>query len=310
MPSHFPVVGVIGAGPLSRMLVAPAVALGLDLLFYAENSHDSAAQVAHHFLGELDNLDLIKAFARQCSVVTLNRATPLRVIRAIEEEGIAVRPSLTTLSRINQINENLNLIHDSLALRISVMVARSPHQQASTWTPTLMIRREGVLVSTQTPAVNISEELALQAQALALDVARDAGLVGVMAVEIIVQEAELHLDTLWVGPHESGQWTVEGSRTSQFEQHLRAILDLPLGDPSMTSRYAVVGSIHHSVQTNMYRPYLHLMARSPALKIHQYRGEVGIGKELGHVTRVGKDLLDLELDVAHAVDYMSGDIDE
>ena len=78
----------------------------------------------------------------------------------------------------------------------------------------------------------------------------------------------------------------------------------------MTSRFAVAGSILRSSNRNMYRPYLHLMARSPALKFHQYRQDVGPGSWSGHVTAVGEDLLDLQESVAHAIDYTSGVIDE
>jgi 5-(carboxyamino)imidazole ribonucleotide synthase len=131
-----------------------------------------------------------------------------------------------------------------------------------------------------------------------------------MVVKIVIQGQEHFVSGLSLGPHESGQWTIDGSRTSQFEQHLRAILDLPLGDPSMTSEHAVAGNIFGSNQRNMYRPYLHLMARSPALKIYHYRQEGGAGSWLGHVTAVGDDLLDLQESVAHAVNYMSGVIDE
>jgi len=307
VPDYFPVVGVIGAGSSVRMLIAPAVALGLDLLLFAENPYDSAAQVAHHVLGDLRDLDTVKSFAKSCTVVTLGQLTPLTVIRAIEAEGIAVRPGSVTLALIDKMNENLN--PDPRAVRIAVMVARSPHGQASAWTPTFIVRHEGVCVSTQTPVPNISEKLAIEAQRLALTTAKDGGLVGVMAVEIVVRGRELVVNELSAGPHEWGHWTIEGSRTSQFEQHLRAILDLPLGDPSMTSPYAVTGGIFGGAKGDMYRPYLHLMARSPALKIHQYRQEVLMGNLIGHVTAVGDDLLDLQESVLHAVNYMSGVID-
>jgi 5-(carboxyamino)imidazole ribonucleotide synthase len=111
-------------------------------------------------------------------------------------------------------------------------------------------------------------------------------------------------------PHNSGHWTIDGAVTSQFEQHLRAILDLPLGDPSMTADIAVMGNILGGEKTDMYRPYLHLMARNPELKFHQYKKEVRVGRKIGHVTAVGSDLLQLTTDVQHARDYMSGAIDE
>jgi 5-(carboxyamino)imidazole ribonucleotide synthase len=111
-------------------------------------------------------------------------------------------------------------------------------------------------------------------------------------------------------PHNSGHWTIEGAKTSQFEQHLRTVLDLPLGDPSMVAGFAVMGNILGGDKTDMYRPYLHLMARNPNLKFHQYRKEIRKGRKIGHVTVVGENLLELTEVIAHARDYMSGEIDE
>ncbi|MSX19757.1 MAG: ATP-grasp domain-containing protein, partial [Actinobacteria bacterium] len=135
-------------------------------------------------------------------------------------------------------------------------------------------------------------------------------LVGVMAVEMFVKGDEIFINELAMRPHNSGHWTIEGSRTSQFEQHLRAILDLPLGDPSMTDEVAVMGNILGKDKTDMYRPYLHLMARNPSLKFHMYAKEVRPGRKIGHVNIIGKDLVELRTEIEHAIDYMSGEIDE
>lgn len=313
MPHRFPVVGVIGAGHLARMMIAPATALGVDLLLFAESPNDSAAQMTSHVVGDYRDLDAVRKFAKRCTVVTFeHELVPISVIRSLEVEGIGVRPSSAAFVFTHNMNDNLNAnrVIDRFDCEIAVMVARSPHGQASAWAPTQMIRREGVCTSTVTPVPGMSEKLALNAQKLALTIAKEVGVVGVMAVEMFVQGDELFVNELIMRPHESGYWTIEGSRTSQFEQHLRAILDLPLGDPAMTASYAVMGNILGGSKSDMYRPYLHLMARSPALKIHQYRKEVCQGSEIGHVTALGHDLLDLQESVAHAVDYMSGVIDE
>jgi len=111
-------------------------------------------------------------------------------------------------------------------------------------------------------------------------------------------------------PHNAGHWTVDGSITSQFEQHLRAILDLPLGDTSMNAKYAVMGNIFSGDKQDMYRPYLHLLARTPRLKVHQYRKEVKIDSKIGHVTLLGENLVELITEVQHAIDYLVGVIDE
>ena len=192
---------------------------------------------------------------------------------------------------------------------IAVMVARSPHGQASTWAPTQTIQENGICTRTVTPAA-VSSEVSEKASALALAIAERVGLIGVMAVEMFVKGNQLFINELAMRPHNSGHWTIEGSVTSQFEQHLRAILDLPLGDPSMTASFAVMGNILGGDKSDMYRPYLHLMARNPELKVHQYMKEVRPGRKIGHVNAVGEDLLHLEELIVHARDYMSGEIDE
>jgi 5-(carboxyamino)imidazole ribonucleotide synthase len=156
----------------------------------------------------------------------------------------------------------------------------------------------------------MSTQMNEQAQKIALDTAAEVKLIGVMEVQILVKNEELLVNKLVMHPSTSGYWSIDASRTSQFEQHLRAILDLPLGDPSMTNDYAVMGNIVGKNKTDMYRPYLHLMARNPSLKFHMYSKQVRPGLEVGHINAFGKDLAELQSEIEHAVDYMSGEIDE
>ena len=209
--------------------------------------------------------------------------------------------------------ENPQLLIEELIdfdYEIAVMVARSAHGQAVTWAPTQTVQSEGICTSTISPAPNLSPELAEKAQLLALSIANELTLIGVMAVEIFVKGDELLINELAMRAHNSGHWTIEGSRTSQFEQHLRAVLDLPLGDPTMTAPFVVMGNILGGEKTDMYRPYLHLMARNPELKFHQYKKEVRPGRKVGHVTAMGDNLLELTEVIAHARSYMNGEIDE
>ena len=225
--------------------------------------------------------------------------------------GVWKISSTDMLAEIIAINPQL-LIEELVEFEseIAVMVARSPHGQASTWTPTQTIQENGICTRTVTPAARVSTELCEKASALALTIAERVGLVGVMAVEMFVKGDQLFINELAMRPHNSGHWTIEGSVTSQFEQHLRAILDLPLGDPSMTASYAVMGNILGGDKSDMYRPYLHLMARNPELKVHQYMKEVRPGRKIGHVNAVGENLLHLEELIVHARGYMNGEIDE
>jgi 5-(carboxyamino)imidazole ribonucleotide synthase len=193
---------------------------------------------------------------------------------------------------------------------ISVMVARSPHNQAATWPATLTVQSEGICTMTITPIPDISPKLEESVQSAALKIANGINLVGVMAVEIFIVGDKFFINELALRPHNSGHWTIEGAKTSQFEQHLRAILDLPLGSTALTNKYAVMGNVLGGEKTDMYRPYLHLMARTPELHFHQYRKEVRPGRKIGHVTLCGENLLELKQEVAHAIDYMSGVVDE
>jgi 5-(carboxyamino)imidazole ribonucleotide synthase len=209
--------------------------------------------------------------------------------------------------------ENPKLLVEELIdfdFEISVMVARSPHGQAATWAPTQTVQSDGICTMTITPAPDLSEALGQQAQQIALSIAAEIKLVGVMAVEMFVKGEELFINELAMRPHNSGHWTIDGSVTSQFEQHLRAILDLPLGDTSMSAKYAVMGNVLGGDKQDMYRPYLHLLARTPKLKVHQYRKEVKPGRKIGHVTLLGENLVELTTEVQHAIDYMGGVIDE
>jgi 5-(carboxyamino)imidazole ribonucleotide synthase len=366
----FPTVGVIGAGQLARMMVAPANALGVDLLLLAQDSNDSGAQVANHVIGDYRDLETVRAFAKKCNVITFeHELIPISIIKTLEAEGVVVRPSSQSflysqdkaemrnrLSNfpaprwqvITEITDSLEfpLIAKSIAggydgrgvwkvkdaselqeilnhvkkllieefidfdFEIAVMVARSPHGQGTTWSPTQTIQRNGMCTKTITPAPQLTQAMSAKAQKLALDIAAEIGVVGVMAIEMFVKGDQIYVNELAMRPHNSGHWTIDGAFTSQFEQHLRAILDLPLGDPTMRAPFVVVGNILGGAKTDMYRPYLHLMARNPGLKFHQYRKEIRLGRKIGHVTAIGNNLLELGDEVQHALDYLSGEIDE
>ncbi|CAN2216923.1 PurK Phosphoribosylaminoimidazole carboxylase (NCAIR synthetase) [Candidatus Nanopelagicaceae bacterium] len=368
--NRFPRVGVIGAGQLARMMVAPATALGIDLLLFAADSQDSGAQITHHVIGDYRNLNEVLAFAKTVDVVTFeHELIPLSVIKGLEAEGVKVYPPssafiysqdkaamreklkdfsapksqvVTAIESVStypviakaisggydgrgvwkagsaqELQEILNhtsplLIEELIDFdtEIAVMVARSPHGQATSWAPVETVQEDGICTITITPAQKISSQVAEKAQQIALEIAQLVGVVGVMAVEMFTKGEQIYINELAMRPHNSGHWSIEGSVTSQFEQHLRAILDLPLGSPAMKHPYAVMGNILGGEKTDMYRPYLHLMARTPSLHFHQYKKEVRPGRKIGHVTACGDDLLHLTQEVQHARDYMSGVIDE
>ena len=293
-------------------MVAPAIALGVNLKLFAQDKSESAAQICDHVVGDYRDLKEVLKFARDCDVVTTESGLlPLSVIKGIEAEGIRVYPRSSCLELLqDETHFNKGLEPVDFDSEISVMVARSPHGQASTWAPTEIIKHNGECIRTVTPAKNLSSEQLEQASSRALMTAERIGLVGVMAVEMLVRGQTIFVHNIAIHPHNGGHWTIEGSVTSQFEQHLRAILDLPLGDPSMTAAFAVMGIVFGGEKSDMYRPYLHLMARNPELKIHQNRTGVQPGSHVGHVSAVGENLTHLEDLITHACDYMSGVIDE
>ena len=330
MKNSFPTLGVIGGGELARICVAPAAALGVDLLIFVSDPNDSAAQICNHEIGSYRDIDAIRKFAKNCDVITfVNELIPLSIIRAIEADGVVVRPSSAALE-LSQSIEVLRLklidypgsdykkkngkvpIEELLDFvdEITVFVARSPHGQATTWSPTLDVQKDGISVMSITPVPKLSQDLSERVQKIALEIAEIVGLVGVAAVNMFVKQEEIFVNDLAMGLHNLGLWTIEGARTSQFEQHLRAVLDLPLGDPIMTAPIVVVGNLVAGRKIDMYRPYLHLMARTPALKFHQYRNEVSLGSKVGHITLLGDRLEDLTSEIQHAIDYISGEIDE
>jgi 5-(carboxyamino)imidazole ribonucleotide synthase len=308
----FPVVGIIGAGQLARMTVAPAIALGITLKLFAQEKSDSAAQICDHVVGDFRDLKEVLKFARDCDVITFeHELVPLSVIKGLEAEGIRVYPRSSALElAVDQTHLNRDLDPSDFDSEIVAMVSRSPHGQASTWALTEIVRKNGECIRTVTPARNLSQEQLEQASAWGLMTAERIGLVGVAAVEMFIRGETAFIHKISLHPHSAGNWTIEGSVTSQFEQHLRAILDLPLGDPAMTAPFALTGNVFAGDKSDMYRPYLHLMARNPELKFHQYGSDVHSGSHVGHVSAVGENLAYVEDLIVHACDYMSGEIDE
>lgn len=281
MSKTFPTVGLLGSAPHAGMYISPAQSLGVELLNVADG--------------------------KRCDVVTvIDSSFPLSIVKRLEADGVTVRPSFSALSGSSEKYESNNDEQST----ICVMVARSPHGQATTWTASEIIRKNGLWEMSITPAPRLSDSLQEKAQQLALGTSAQLGAVGVIAVEFSVKGEKLSVVNVEMHPQSSGNWTVDGAVTSQYEQHLRAILDLPLGDPSMTAQYVVTGNVYYGDKLNMYRPYLHLMARTPALKFHQYKGLVDPGALAGHVTLAGNNHQEIVDEVKHALEYMQGVIDE
>ena len=193
---------------------------------------------------------------------------------------------------------------------LSAQVARSPHGQAVTYPVVQTMQTNGICTEVIAPAPGLAEHRALQAQELALGIAKHLDVVGMLAVELFDTGDRLYVNELAMRPHNSGHWSIEGAVTSQFENHLRAVLDLPLGDPRARAPHAVMVNILGGDVPGLTGAYRHVLARDPELKVHLYGKEVRPGRKVGHVTVLGEDPQALLTRARHAADYFSGRIDE
>jgi len=192
---------------------------------------------------------------------------------------------------------------------LAVMVARSPMGQAAAWPVVETVQVGGVCREVIAPAPDLDEDLAAQATSLGLRIAGELGVTGVMAVELFEVAGAVLVNELAMRPHNSGHWTIEGSTTSQFEQHLRAVLDLPLGDTTPRARWTVMANALGGQYPDLFRAHLHVMAHDPAVKVHLYGKAVRPGRKIGHVTAWGDDLDEVRARARHAADYITGTID-
>ncbi|MFJ3204982.1 5-(carboxyamino)imidazole ribonucleotide synthase [Streptomyces sp. NPDC086989] len=192
---------------------------------------------------------------------------------------------------------------------LAANIVRSPHGQAVAYPVVESIQVDGVCDTVIAPAPNLSEELAGQAQALALRIAKELGVTGHLAVELFeTADGRILVNELAMRPHNSGHWTQDGAITSQFANHVRAVLDLPLGDPRPRARWTVMANVLGGDYPDMYAAYLHCMAHDPQLKIHMYGKDVKHGRKVGHVNTYGDDLDDVLERARHAAGYLRGTI--
>ncbi|PJE95649.1 5-(carboxyamino)imidazole ribonucleotide synthase [Streptomyces carminius] len=194
---------------------------------------------------------------------------------------------------------------------LAANVVRSPHGQAVAYPVVESVQVDGVCDTVIAPAPDLPGELSGQAQRLALTVARELDVTGHLAVELFqTRDGRILVNELAMRPHNSGHWTQDGAVTSQFANHLRAVLDLPLGDPRPRAPWTVMVNVLGGDYPDMYQGYPHCMARDPQLKIHMYGKDVKPGRKVGHVNTYGDDLADVRERAAHAAAYLRGTITE
>ena len=201
---------------------------------------------------------------------------------------------------------------------LAVLIARSPSGQAAAWPVVETVQTDGICTEVLAPAPDLDPDLASIATEAALRIAGELGVTGVLAVEMFEVrgaggEASYVVNELAMRPHNSGHWSMDGAVTGQFEQHLRAVLDLPLGDPRPRAPWTVMANVlggERPEHEELYSAYRHIMARDPGAKVHVYGKGVRPGRKIGHVNVSATDLHDARERAGHAADYLRGVITE
>ena len=371
-------VGVVGGGQLARMMIGPAVELGIDLQVLAEEE-GMAAQPAAASIGDYRDADTVLSFARGVDVVTFDHEhVPQGVLHALVKAGVAVHPGPDALqyaqdklrmraklqeigmpqpewaavSTVAQLQEFVDAHggravvktprggYDGKGVRVvsagveaedwfaalaedahggallaeevvdfsrelAQQVARRPSGQTSVWPVVETVQRDGVCAEVLAPAPGASERLMEVAARIGVDIAEGLGVTGVLAVELFeTTDDRLLVNELAMRPHNSGHWTQDGAVTSQFEQHLRAVLDLPLGDPSPRVEWAVMVNILGGPAKAALEDRLPAaLAAHPGAKVHLYGKTPRPGRKVGHITVAGDDLDDAAYDARAAASF-------
>ncbi len=351
-------VGVIGGGQLARMMIAPAVELGLELRVLAETA-DAPAALAATQVGDYRDEAAVHEFAKTVDVITFDHEhVPQPILRALEAAGHAVYPSADALQyaqdkllmreklealglpqpvwarldssadleqfladnggravvktprggydgkgvrvvsspdEVSDWFENAPLLAEELVSftrELAQQVARRPSGQVRPYPLVETVQREGVCAEVIAPAPSAgTREVALAAE-IAETIAEQLDVVGMLAVELFeTDDGRILINELAMRPHNSGHWSQDGSYTSQFEQHLRAVTDLALGEPASRQSWAVManilgGPLNADIDTRFAGVY----EQHPTVKIHTYGKASRPGRKVGHVNAMGDDL--------------------
>ncbi|WP_127472848.1 5-(carboxyamino)imidazole ribonucleotide synthase [Microbacterium sulfonylureivorans] len=358
-------VGVVGGGQLARMMIAPAVELGLELRVLAEEP-GMAASLAASAVGDYRDVDTVLQFARDVDVVTFDHEhVPQDVLAALVDAGVVVHPGPAALgvaqdklvmrARLAELGmpqpdwaavtgpDELKTFLDEHGGRAVVKTPRGGYDgkgvrvvsaatEADDWFATLAedarggallveelvdftrelaqqvarrpsgdvavypvvetVQRDGVCAEVLAPAPHASERLLEVAAQIGVAIAEGLDVTGMLAVELFeTTDERLLVNELAMRPHNSGHWTQDGAVTSQFEQHLRAVLDLPLGEAVPSAPWSVmVNVLGGPARGSLDDRFAAAMAEHPDAKIHTYGKAPRPGRKVGHVTVSGADL--------------------
>ncbi|MGV2983063.1 5-(carboxyamino)imidazole ribonucleotide synthase [Microbacterium sp. AGC85] len=361
-------VGVIGGGQLARMMIAPAVELGLDLRVLAEDEGMSA-QLAATAVGDYRDIDTVRAFVKDVDVVTFDHEhVPQEVLRALVADGVAVHPGpdalqyaqdkLVMRARLSELGvpqpdwaavrgvDELQAFLDdhggkavvktprggydgkgvrvvrsadeasdwfdalapgagtdallveelvSFSRELAQQIARRPSGQMMSYPVVETVQRDGVCAEVFAPAPAASDRLARVAEAIGRQIAEGLGVTGMLAVELFETDDErILVNELAMRPHNSGHWSQDSAVTGQFEQHLRAVADLPLGDTTPRAAWAaMVNILGGPAEGGFEDRFDAAMSEQPSAKIHTYGKAARPGRKVGHVNVSGDDLDDV-----------------
>jgi len=357
-----PTVGVVGGGQLARMMIAPAVELGIGIRVLAEADGMSAG-LAATAVGDYRDIDAVRAFARDVDVITFDHEhVPQHVLRALVAEGVAVHPGPDALlvaqdkllmrERLEHLgvpvpvwarvadrdalaafladNGGVAVVktprggYDGKGVRVvraadeaddwfaalgagdallaeelvdyarelAQSVARRPSGDIVAWPVVESIQRDGVCAEVIAPAHGATPRLREAAETMARGIAEGLGVTGVLAVELFeTVDGRLLVNELAMRPHNTGHWSMDGAVTGQFEQHLRAVLDLPLGSARPLAPWSVMINVLGGPETGTIADrYPQALADQPEARFHFYGKDARPGRKVGHVTVVGDDL--------------------
>lgn len=346
------VVGVIGGGQLARMMIGPAVELGIELRVLAE-SDDSSARDRATAVGDYRDVDTVLAFAEGVDVITFDHEhVPADVLEALEQAGVAVRPGPSALAiaqdkvLMRQVLDELGhpipqwavannaadvtaflaehggqiiaktprggydgkgvavvtdasdvsewlaagpvLLEEKVDFtrELAQLVARRPAGDIAAWPVVETTQVNGVCAEVILPAPTANDRVLEVAAEIGRRIASDLGVTGVLAVELFeTTDGRLLVNELAMRPHNSGHVTIEGSVTSQFEQHLRAVSDMPLGSTESRDEWAVMINVFGAMDMGRYAR----VGEFDDVKLHNYGKSPRAGRKAGHVTATGRD---------------------
>jgi 5-(carboxyamino)imidazole ribonucleotide synthase len=358
-------IGVIGGGQLARMMIPPAIELGVDIRVL-EEADGMSADIAATGVGDYRDLDTVLAFAETVDVVTFDHEhVPQAILRELVARGVPVHPGPDALlyaqdklqmraklselglpvpdwaavENAEQLGEFLGrhggravvktarggydgkgvrvvsdasgaddwflalaedgrggalLVEELVPFRreLAQLVARRPSGEIAAWPVVETVQRGGVCAEVIAPAPDARGQVGALAVDIARRVAEGVGVTGVLAVELFeTTDGRVLVNELAMRPHNSGHWSIEGAVTSQFEQHLRAVLDLPLGSTAPREDWSVmVNILGGPAEGTLQDRYPAALAAHPEAKFHGYGKQPRPGRKVGHVTVGGGDL--------------------